>query len=108
MTSIGSELELDPGLLQHRIGGMAGHHAVIDHDRAEPSLRPDFVVALASPLKRPTVVGEDRLQSLRIALDHSGRDVEQAFVMGDDAEPVRTRDALGVNQLVGVDIEKIG
>ena len=54
------------------------------------------------------MIAQDRLQPLRIALDHSGRDVEQAFVMSDDAEPVRTRDALGVNQLVGVDIEKVG
>ena len=84
VTSIGSELELDPGLLQHRIGGMAGHHAVIDHDRAVTGLGPDFVIALAGSIERPSVIGEDRLQSLRIALDHSGGDVEEMLVMGDD------------------------
>ena len=54
------------------------------------------------------MIAQDRFQPLRIALNHSGRDVEQAFVMSDDAEPVRTCDAPSVNQLVGVDSEKIG
>ena len=63
---------------------MAGHHSVIDHDRAVTGLGPDFMIALAGPIERPSVIGEDRLQSLRLALDHSGGDVEQMLVMGDN------------------------
>ena len=63
---------------------MPGHHSVIDHDRAVTGLGPGFVIALAGPIERPSVIGEDRLQSLRLALDHSGGDVEQMLVMRDN------------------------
>ena len=87
---------------------MAGHHAVIDHDGAVTGLGPDFVIALAGPIERPTVIGEDRLQSLRIALDHSGGDVEVVLVVGDDAQAVRAGQPRRVDKFVGMNRQQVG
>ena len=49
----------------------------------------------------------EHLQPLGIAFDHLGSDVEQAFVMGDDADAVWTDEPFSADRR-GVDGEEVG
>lgn len=89
-------------MLEHGIGGVPRQDVIVDDDRSHTGFGPNLVIALAMAKEGPAVTFQDCFQLLAETLNHSGGDVERAFVVRHQPQPVRGLPPFIVEQAIGV------